>query len=502
MKKEVKSSISQYETKINRLAKICEANDNIDPELYTQYDVKRGLRDMRGKGVLAGLTEIAEVKSYTIDDNEIIPCAGQLFYRGYNVEDLVRGFIEENRFGFEETVYLLIFGTLPKEKELEDFKNILDSFRVLPRNFVKDVIMKAPSADMMNTISKSILTLYSYDKKADDVSINNVLRQSLQLISEIPMLAVYSYHAYQHFKKDQSLIIHKPKKGLSLAEHFLYLLRDDSEYTALEARTLDLCMVLHADHGGGNNSTFTTRVVTSSGTDTYSTVAAALASLKGPKHGGANLKVVGMMDDIKKNVKNWDDEVELKAYLKKILDKKAYDKAGLIYGIGHAVYTISDPRAVLLKMFVDKLAVEKGREKEYMLYQNVAKYAPEVIAKERKMYRETVSANVDFYSGFVYRMLAIPEELYTPLFAASRIAGWSAHRIEELVGGGKIIRPAYKTVTSHVEYVPIKERKTPAKEAVETKKKEVKTKVSAKKQSGKEEIKQVKKKIESKKTKK
>lgn len=454
-----KKPITDNDALLDRLAKVCIKNDNIDPELYSQYDVKRGLRDMKGRGVLAGLTEIAEVKSYTIDDNEIVPCEGRLYYRGYDIFDLVQGFIDENRFGYEETAYLLLFGELPKAKELEDFKNLLSEYRELPRNFVKDVIMKAPSHDIMNTISKSILTLYSYDNNADDTSIRNVLRQTLKLVSEIPMLAVYSYHAYQHFRKDRSLIIHKPKKDLSFAEHFLYLLRDDSQYTELEARTLDLCMVLHADHGGGNNSTFTTRVVTSSGTDTYSTIAAALASLKGPKHGGANLKVVGMMDDIKKHVKDWSDEEEVSAYLKKILDKKAYDKAGLIYGIGHAVYTISDPRAVILKRFVDMLSVEKGREKEYMLYQNVAKCAPDVIAKERKMYRKTVSANVDFYSGLIYRMLEIPEELYTPLFAAARMAGWGAHRLEELAGGGKIIRPAYKTVTSHAEYVPIADRK-------------------------------------------
>lgn len=450
-----KAEKKDYSAKLAKYAKMCSKNDAIDPELYEIFDVKRGLRDKRGKGVLTGLTEVAEVKSYTIDDNEIVPCPGKLYYRGYDVEDLVHGFISENRFGYEETAYLLIFGDLPKKKDLAEFTEILDSFRELPKSFVKDVVMKAPSSDMMNTISKSILTLYSYDKSADDTSVENVLRQCLRLLAEMPMLAVYGYHAYQHYKKDESLIIHKPKHGLSAAEQFLHLLRDDSQYTELEAKTLDLCMVLHADHGGGNNSTFTTRVVTSSGTDTYSTISAALASLKGPKHGGANLKVMGMMEDIKKHVKHWDDENEVSAYLQKILDKKAYDNAGLIYGIGHAVYTISDPREVLLKTFVEKLSEAKGQDEEFTLYQTVEKCAPDLIAGKRKMYRETLSANVDFYSGFVYKMLDIPEELYTPLFAIARMAGWSAHRLEELVGNGKIIRPAYKNIIRHRDYVPI-----------------------------------------------
>jgi len=462
VEKNKKTTVKDTAAELEKLARLCKKNDAIDPDLYEKYDVKRGLRDKRGRGVLTGLTEIAEVKSYTIDDNEIVPCPGKLYYRGYDVEDLVNGFISERRFGYEETAYLLLFGSLPKKKELESFCRILDSYRRLPKSFVKDVIMKAPSSDMMNTIAKSILTLYSYDNKADDTSVENVLRQCLSLTAEMPMLAVYGYHAFQHYKKDASLIIHMPKPGLSSAEQFLHLLRDDSQYTELEARTLDLCMVVHADHGGGNNSTFTTRVVTSSGTDTYSTISASLASLKGPKHGGANLKVIGMMDDIKKNVKHWDDEDEVSAYLKKILDMKAYDNSGLIYGIGHAVYTISDPREVLLKEFVEKLSAAKGMEKEFALYQTVEKCAPGLIAKARKMYRETLSANVDFYSGFVYRMLGIPEELFTPLFAIARMAGWSAHRLEELVGNGKIIRPAYKTVSRHKEYVPINDRKRAA----------------------------------------
>ena len=443
---------------IDELTKILKKNDGIAPELYEKYDVKRGLRDKNGRGVLTGLTDIAEVKSYTIDDNEIVPCEGKLYYRGYDVQELVGGFIREKRYGFEETTYLLLFGELPNKEELKEFKELLSYFRSLPTNFVRDVVMKAPSKDMMNTIARSVLTLYSYDKKADDISLNNVLRQSLQFISEIPMLAVYGYHAYQHYEKGESLVIHPPKPELSQAEHILYLLRPDGKYSKLEATTLDLAMVVHADHGGGNNSTFTTRVVTSTGTDSYSAVSAGLAALKGPRHGGANIKVVEMMNSVKENVKDWEDDEEIENYLKKIIKKKAFDKRGLIYGVGHAVYTISDPREVVLKKFVEKLSVEKGMEKEFNLYQKVEKLAPSVIAEAHKSDAETISPNVDFYSGFIYKMMDIPDELYTPLFACGRISGWCAHRLEELAGGGKIIRPAYKTIVSHQKYVPVKDR--------------------------------------------
>lgn len=440
------------------LTKLIEDNHHIENSLYDKYDVKRGLRDKSGRGVLAGLTDIAEVKAYTIDDNEIVPCEGKLYYRGYDVQEMVKGFIKEKRYGFEETTYLLLFGKLPTKEELDDFTRLLISYTTLPANFVRDVIMKAPSKDMMNTIAKSLLMLYSYDKRADDISIPNVLRQSIQLIAQIPMLAVYGYHAYQHFYNDDSLVIHQPKEHASRAEQFLHLLRHDSKFTKLEAVTLDLALVVHADHGGGNNSTFTTRVVTSSGTDSYSAISAALASLKGPRHGGANIKVIQMMDALKEHVRDWEDDDEVCDYLTKIVKKKTFDKRGLIYGIGHAVYTISDPREVILKKFVEKLSAEKGMEDEFRLYQKVEKYAPQIIAGKHDMTREIACANVDFYSGFIYRMLGIPEELFTPLFATARISGWCAHRLEELLGGSKIIRPAYKTIVSHQNYIPIRER--------------------------------------------
>ena len=439
---------------VEKLAGICKDIGYIDPELYDKYEVRRGLRYKSGRGVLTGLTEIGEVKSYTIDDGEMIPCEGKLYYHGYDIEQLVEGFTKDNRFGFEETVYILLFGKQPNTKELEEFSALLAEYRTLPIGFVRDIIMKAPSGDMMNTLARSVLTLYSYDERSDDTDIENVLRQCLILISVFPMLSVYGYHVCNHYLKGHSLYIHTPPAELSTAETILYMLRPDSKYTELEAKLLDICLVLHAEHGGGNNSTFTTHVVSSSGTDTYSAIAASLGSLKGPKHGGANKKVVEMFNDIKANVKNWDDEEEVRAYLQKIVNKEAYDKSGLIYGIGHAVYSISDPRAKIIKSFAHPLAVEKDKVKEFKLYETVEKIAPTLLSKRNR----AASANVDFYSGFVYDMLGLPLELYTPIFAIARIAGWSAHRIEELVNTGKIIRPAYKNVAKHAAYIPLSER--------------------------------------------
>lgn len=447
---------SELAPMIEKLAKRCDKNGHIDPELYDRYEVKRGLRYKSGRGVLAGLTEIGEVKSYIIDDGEMVPCEGKLYYHGVDIERIVEGFASENRFGYEEVTYLLIFGEQPNEKELADFRKILAEYRKLPTSFVRDIIMKAPSGDMMNTLARSVLTLYSYDDRADDTTIDNVLRQSLQLIALFPLLSVYGYQAYNHYQKGHSLVIHTPPAELSTAETILYTLRPDKKYTELEAKLLDICLVAHAEHGGGNNSTFTTHVVSSSGTDTYSSVAASLGSLKGPKHGGANKKVVEMFTDIQENVQNPEDENEVREYLRKILNKQAFDKSGLIYGIGHAVYSLSDPRAKILKQYVGQLAKEKGTEKELALYEMVERIAPELLKEKRN---RPVSANVDFYSGFVYRMLGLPLELYTPIFAIARIAGWSAHRIEELMNAGKIVRPAYKNVAKHAEYVPLKERK-------------------------------------------
>lgn len=449
---------SEITPELLKLSKLCTDVSQIDPELYYKYDVKRGLRDLNGKGVLAGLTEISEVHSKDIIDGVEVPCRGQLFYRGRNIQDLVKGFISENRFGFEEITYLLLFGDLPDKKALDSFSSMLADYRQqLPSSFVRDIIMKAPSSDMMNTLARSVLTLYSYDDRADDISIPNVLRQCLQMISIFPLLSVYGYQAYQHYYNGKSLYIHSPQSNLSAAENILHILRPDSSYSELEAKILDLALVLHMEHGGGNNSTFATHVISSSGTDTYSVMAASLGSLKGPRHGGANIKVVKMFDDMKKKVGDWDDEDEIKTYLRALLDKEAFDHSGLIYGIGHAVYSLSDPRAEIFKSFVGSLSVEKGREKEFRLATAVERLAPEVIAEKRKIYKG-VSANVDFYSGFVYDMMDLPQELYTPIFAMARIVGWSAHRIEELANNGKIIRPAYKNICDHVAYVPISER--------------------------------------------
>ncbi len=452
-----KGYYSENTPEIIELSRLSQEADLIENDLFIKYDVKRGLRDLNGKGVLTGLTRISEIIAKKQVDGKEVPADGEIYFRGYDVHKLIDAAVRENRFAFEECAYLLLFDKLPSGKELFEFEKLLGIYKSLPPSFVRDVIMKAPSRDMMNTLARSVLTLYSYDDNADDVSLPNVLRQSLQLISMFPMLAIYGYHAYNHYHEGNSLIIHPPKEELSTAETILYLLRPDSKYTELEAKLLDICLVLHMEHGGGNNSSFTTHVVSSSLTDTYSVIAAAIGSLKGPRHGGANIKVVHMFDDIENNVKDWKDEGEVREYLDKILNKEAFDRAGLIYGIGHAIYSKSDPRAVILKSFVEKLAVEKGREDELHLYQMVERIAPQLIAGERTMYKG-VSANVDFYSGFVYRMLDLPEELYPTIFAIARIVGWSAHRMEELANNGKIIRPAYMAIELRKEYVDIAKR--------------------------------------------
>ena len=452
----VQKALFEITPEIQELAALCEKNNAIDKELYTQYEVMRGLRDVNGKGVLAGLTNISDVCAKKIVNGEEVPCEGNLYYRGYNIKDLVGGFLKEDHFGFEEITYLLLFGELPTAKQLEDFHDMLVERRTLPPNFVRDVIMKAPSRDMMNSLSRSILNLYSYDAKADDTSIPNVLRQCLNLISQFPMLMVYGYHAY-NYRRGDDLFIYAPDPELSTAENILMMLREDRKYSKLEAKILDMALVLHMDHGGGNNSTFTTHVVTSSGTDTYSTIAAAMASLKGPKHGGANIKVTQMFEDMKMNVENWEDEEEVRQYLCDLLDKKAFDQKGLIYGMGHAIYSVSDPRADIFKGFVKQLAKEKGCEKEYGLYETVERLAPQVIAEKRRIYKG-VNANVDFYSGLVYSMLDLPPALYTPIFATARIVGWSAHRLEELKNVDKIIRPAYKPLAPYREYVRMEDR--------------------------------------------
>ncbi|WP_295090829.1 citrate/2-methylcitrate synthase [uncultured Ruminococcus sp.] len=445
------------DTKIGKLVGLCEKNYSIDPVLYQKYDVKRGLRDINGQGVRAGLTNISNVSATAIVDGESIPARGKLYYRGIDVEQIVKGFSDENRFGFEETVYLLLFGELPDREALRQFQELLAEARPLPTTFTRDVIMKSPSDDMMNTLARSVLTLYSYDPNPNDLSISNVLKQCIRLIAQFPSLAVYGYQAFEYYKNDESLFLHHPNPELSTAENILYMLRPDSKYTDLEAKILDLALVLHAEHGGGNNSSFTVHVVSSSGTDTYSAIAAALGSLKGPKHGGANIKVVHMFDDMMRTLPDWTDEEAVKNYLRALLHKEAFDHAGLIYGMGHAVYSISDPRATVFKSFVEKLSEEKGYQKEFALYSLVERLAPGVIAEERRIYKG-VCANVDFYSGFVYRMLGLPYELFTPIFAISRIAGWSAHRLEELINANKIIRPAYKAVKDEVPYQKLEDR--------------------------------------------
>ncbi|MBW9153090.1 citrate/2-methylcitrate synthase [Clostridium estertheticum] len=430
----------------------------IDPELFVKFEVKRGLRDIDGRGVLVGLTEISQVNASIIKNNKTIPTPGVLEYRGISIENLVDGFLKDSRFGFEETCYLLLFSELPKKEELKNFTGLLSKYRNLPDDFVRDMILKMPSKNIMNSLARSILALYSIDDKAEDTSVSNVLEQCMRLIACFPLMVVYGYQALSHYHNNNNLLIRSPLEGLSTAENILYMLRDDSKYTKLEATILDLALVLHAEHGGGNNSTFVTHVITSSGSDTYSVIAAALGSLKGPKHGGANIKVVQMFEDMKEKVSDWKDDAEIEKYLLKILTKEAFDKTGLIYGIGHAVYSISDPRAVIFKKYVGRLAKAKGLENEYNLYAKVEELAPKVIASVRKIYKG-VSANVDFYSGFVYRMLGIPDEMFTPIFAVARIAGWSAHRLEEIINNGKIIRPAYKCVSENSTYIPLNDRK-------------------------------------------
>ena len=453
MEQKEKMSLVEY---TDIYGKICENTDLISAELFDEYGVKRGLRDKNGNGVLSGLTHISKIEAFKNVDGKKVPCDGKLWYRGYSVIDLVKGFHGE-RFGYEEIAYLLLFGRLPSLRELDEFKGVLNASRTLPTNFTRDVIMKAPSKDIMNSMTKSVLTLASYDENMGDQSISNVLRQCLQLIAILPMLAVYGYHAFNHYECGDSFYIHRPDESLSTAENILLMLRPDKAYTDLEAKVLDIALVLHMEHGGGNNSTFTTRVVSSAGSDTYSVVAAALSSLKGPKHGGANIKVVEMMRDLREQVADLNDEEAIKEYLGKLLDKQAFDKKGLIYGMGHAVYSLSDPRARIFKSFVERLAKAKGRDEEFRIYSAVERLAPEVIAEKRKIYKG-VSANVDFYSGFVYNMLDIPLELYTPIFAMARIVGWSAPRIEELVNVDKIIRPAYLSIMEEKEYRSLEDR--------------------------------------------
>ncbi len=448
------SEITPY---IKELAALSEKSNHIIPEMYVQHDVKRGLRDLNGDGVVAGLTEISRIKAKGKDAmGNDIPCKGELYYRGINIRNIVNGFVSDCRPGFEETVYLLLFSKLPTEAELKKFCEQLSSYRSLPPSFVRDMILKAPGKDMMNVLSRSVLALYAYDENPDDISTTNVLRQCLQLIAEFPLLAVYGYQSFQHYHNGQSLFIHYPRQELNTAENLLYILREDGRYTPLEAELLDLALVLHAEHGGGNNSTFTTHVVTSSGTDSYSAISAALGSLKGPRHGGANIKVMQMFDDMRASIDTKNKDA-IRDYLVRLLDKQAFDKAGLIYGMGHAVYSLSDPRADILRGYAEQLSVEKGLHDEFELYKTVEKMAPEVIAEKRKMYKG-VSANVDFYSGMVYKMLGLPYELFTPIFAVARIAGWSAHRLEEIQNAGKIIRPAYISVKEEVDYVALQDR--------------------------------------------
>lgn len=446
----------ELDEQFDRLVKECMISGAINLDLYTEYDVKRGLRDSNGKGVLTGLTEISDVCSYKLIDGRKMPADGELYLQGYNVEELIKGF-DERRYGFEEVTYLLLFGELPNTEQLGSFVRIVKSLQELSGQFVRDVIMKATSPNLMNALQRCILTLYCYDSDPDDTSVPNVLRQSLQLIAKMPQIAVYSYHAYRHFHYDETLVIRLPDKDMSIAENILQMLRPDGKFTELEAKVLDVALVLHAEHGGGNNSTFTNHVVTSSGTDTYSATAASIASLKGPRHGGANLKVQQMFEDLKRNCPNYEDEAAIVRYLEDLLDKKAFDRAGLIYGMGHAVYTESDPREVILKRYAQKLSEEKGLQREFRLYDRVERLAGEIIARKRRLFKP-ICANVDFYSGFVYSMLGIPTELFTPIFAIARISGWSAHRLEEVVNNGKIIRPAYKFVGVHKDYCELRQR--------------------------------------------
>lgn len=442
---------------IQNYAALCAQNSTVDAKLYTTYNVNRGLRDINGKGIVTGLTDISTITAFRQVDGVSVPCDGELYYRGINIHDLTSGFLCGNYFGFEETVYLLLLGTLPNREELSTFRQLLAGYRTLPKNFTRDVIMKAAGRDIMNSMARSVLTLASYDKNSMDTSLPNVMRQCLQLIANFSSLSVYAYQAYRHYERGKGLLIHRPDPQLSTAENFLRMMRSDTSYTPLEAKLLDLALVLHAEHGGGNNSTFTTHVVTSSGTDTYSSVAASLCSLKGPKHGGANIQVKHMFEDIKRNVACWEDRDALRQYLTRILNKEAFDRSGLIYGMGHAVYSLSDPRAEIFKDMVKRLSEEKGKQREFALYNSVAELSMELIAEKRKIYKG-VSPNVDFYSGFAYSLLGIPEELFTPLFAVARISGWSAHRLEELINGNRIIRPAYMSVSVGTDYIPLDQR--------------------------------------------
>ena len=451
------ASAGEISRQIHKLANLCLENNQIDPGLYDVYHVKKGLREPSGKGVLTGLTEISTVNGTREVDGKIVPIEGELYYRGINIKDLVKGFSEDGRFGYEETVYLLLFGSLPDKNELDHWNRLMSYARRLPEDFLEDMVLKSPNKDIMNAMARSILALNSYDRNPDDLSVPNVLRQSIKLIANVPLIAAYSYLAYRHYMQNRGLYIHNPKPELSTAENLLRIMRQDKKFTPLEARLLDIALVLHAEHGGGNNSTFTTHVVTSSGTDTYSSVAASLCSLKGPKHGGANIKAKKMFDELKKEIRDWNDDEEISAYLLKILRKEAFDKSGLIYGIGHAIYTISDPRAKILEHYTKLLAEEKGRIDEFNLHQAVARLAPDLMRQERKMYKP-VSPNIDFYSGFAYNMMGLPDEFITPLFAIARVAGWSAHRIEELTCTNKIIRPAYMSVAHTMDYVPLEKR--------------------------------------------
>ncbi|NLL20593.1 MAG: citrate/2-methylcitrate synthase [Firmicutes bacterium] len=439
------------------MVQTAENNCYIDPQLHERFNTKRGLRNSDGTGVLVGLTAIGDVHSYIVDEHEKIPVEGRLYYRGIEINDLVKGFQKEKRHGFDEVCYLLLFGQLPNVDQLNYFKQMVYESRTLPEGFIEDMILKAPSRDIMNQLARSVLTCYSYDDNADDTSVSNVLRQSIELIARLPTLAAYGFQAKEYFFNNNSLYIHKPRQDLTPAENFLHMIRPDNHYSELEANILDLNLILHAEHGGGNNSAFTTHVVSSTDTDTYSTIAAAIGALKGPKHGGANIKVIEMMNDIKENVKNWDNEREIEDYLVKILRKEAFDHKGLLYGIGHAVYTLSDPRELLLKEKAGELSQEKNMQEEYGLYELVEKLAPQVLADVKKI-TKPIAVNVDFYSGFVYKMLNIPPDLYTPIFAMARIAGWSAHRIEEIISGGKVIRPAYKNISKKNSYIPLTER--------------------------------------------
>ena len=440
------TQLNDYTT---RSEAVCRRNDTISPRLYEEYGVKKGLRDENGNGVLAGLTNISKITSSKIVDGKKVPCDGQLWYRGYRVEDLI-GSLGETELGYEKIAYLLLMGQMPDSAAAEEFRRLLGECRTLPTNFTRDVIMKAPGKDIMNSMTRGILTLASYDERAIDTSVSNSLRQCIQLIAEFPLLAVYGYHAYNYYENMDSMVIHRPDPALSTADNLLMMLRPNKKYTATEAKVLDTALILHMEHGGGNNSTFTTRVITSSGSDTYSTIAAAMSSLKGPKHGGANIKVMEMMEDIRLHVPDCSDKEALEDYLAKIINRDAFDRKGLVYGMGHAVYSLSDPRERIFKGYVEKLAAEKGRGDDLTLYRNVEELAPQLIAKHRRIYKG-VSPNVDFYSGFVYDMLGIPQELYTAMFAVARIVGWSAHRIEELICMDKIIRPAYMSVMEERE---------------------------------------------------